>query len=347
MKVLPDHGLAPYHTFGIDAVATQIVEAETIDDFINIWHDAKFNNMPKLVVGQGSNLLFCEDYQGVIILNRIKGITLTETDDYYYLHVGGGEDWHQLVSWCVKHNIGGLENLALIPGCVGSSPIQNIGAYGIELKDVCQYVDVLDVNTNDVRRYESTDCEFGYRDSIFKHQLKDGHIIIAVGLCLPKQWQPQIAYAPLNQFDATTVTIQQVFDTVCAVRKAKLPDPKEIGNAGSFFKNPIISKVLRDKLLVDHPAMPSYGVDDQQVKLAAGWLIDQCGLKGYQIGGAKVHPLQALVLTNVGTATAQDVVNLAQYIVDRVVEKFGVALEHEVRFMAASAETHLSEILAS
>ncbi|PSU68438.1 UDP-N-acetylmuramate dehydrogenase [Photobacterium phosphoreum] len=347
MKVLPDHGLAPYHTFGIDAVAAQIVEAESIDDFVTIWRDSNFNTMPKLVVGQGSNLLFCEDYQGVIILNRIKGIALTETATSFCLHVGGGEDWHQLVSWCVKHNIGGLENLALIPGCVGSSPIQNIGAYGIELKDVCQYVDVLDVNTNEVKRYDAAACQFGYRDSIFKHQLKDGHIIVAVGFCLSKQWHPQIAYAPLNQFDATTVTIQQVFDAVCDVRKAKLPDPCKIGNAGSFFKNPIISKTLRDKLLVDYPSMPSYGVDDQHVKLAAGWLIDQCGLKGYQIGGAKIHPQQALVLTNIGTATAEDVIYLAQYVVDSVVTKFGVGLEHEVRFMAANAETHLSEILAS
>lgn len=344
MKFLHDHRLAPYHTFGIDVVATQIVEAESIDDFINIWHDSTFNEMTKLVVGQGSNLLFCEDYQGLVILNRIKGITLTETKKSFCLHVGGGEDWHQLVGWCVNQNIGGLENLALIPGCVGSSPIQNIGAYGVELKDICQYVDVLDVLTNEVKRYEAIACQFGYRDSIFKHQLKDGHIIVAVGFCLPKVWQPQIAYAPLNQFDLTTVTIQQVFDAVCAVRKVKLPDPAVIGNAGSFFKNPIISITLRDKLLVDYPAMPSYGIDNGHVKLAAGWLIDQCGLKGYQIGGAKVHPQQALVLTNVGTATAQDVIDLAQHVVESVATKFGVALEHEVRFMAANAETHLAEI---
>lgn len=346
MKVLHDHGLAPYHTFGIDVTATQIVEAENIDDFIHIWHDSSFNNMAKLVVGHGSNLLFCEDYQGVIILNRIKGITLKETAASFCLHVGGGEDWHQFVHWCVDRNIGGLENLALIPGCVGSSPIQNIGAYGVELKDVCQYVDVLDVITHKIKRYDAETCQFGYRDSVFKHQLKDGHIIVAVGFCLPKIWQPKIAYAPLNQFDIATVTLQQVFDTVCEVRKAKLPDPAVIGNAGSFFKNPIISKIARDKLLVDYPAMPSYGVDNQHVKLAAGWLIDQCGLKGYQIGGAKVHPQQALVLTNVGTATAQDVIQLAQFVVDSVAIKFDIALEHEVRFMAANVETNLAEIQA-
>ncbi|MCD9500543.1 UDP-N-acetylmuramate dehydrogenase [Photobacterium carnosum] len=346
MKVLHDHGLAPYHTFGIDVTATQIVEAENIDDFIHIWHDSSFNNMAKLVVGHGSNLLFCEDYQGVIILNRIKGITLKETAASFCLHVGGGEDWHQFVHWCVDRNIGGLENLALIPGCVGSSPIQNIGAYGVELKDVCQYVDVLDVITHEIKRYDAETCQFGYRYSVFKHQLKDGHIIVAVGFCLPKIWQPKIAYAPLNQFDIATVTLQQVFDTVCEVRKAKLPDPAVIGNAGSFFKNPIISKIARDKLLVDYPAMPSYGIDNQHVKLAAGWLIDQCGLKGYQIGGAKVHPQQALVLTNVGTATAQDVIQLAQFVVDSVAIKFDIALEHEVRFMAANVETNLAEIQA-
>lgn len=346
MKVLHDHGLAPYHTFGIDVTATQIIEAENIDDFIHIWHDASFNNMAKLVVGHGSNLLFCEDYQGVVILNRIKGITQTETSTSFCLHVGGGEDWHQLVCWCVDRNIGGLENLALIPGCVGSSPIQNIGAYGVELKDVCQYVDVLDVITQEIKRYDAASCQFGYRDSIFKHQLKDGHIIVAVGFCLPKMWQPKIAYAPLNQFDIATVTLRQVFDTVCEVRKAKLPDPAVIGNAGSFFKNPIITKNMLNKLQVNYPTMPSYGVDDLHVKLAAGWLIDQCGLKGYQVGGAKVHPQQALVLTNIGTATAQDVISLAQYVVDSVAAKFDIALEHEVRFMAANVETHLAEIQA-
>ncbi|PSV16123.1 UDP-N-acetylenolpyruvoylglucosamine reductase [Photobacterium leiognathi subsp. mandapamensis] len=345
MKVLHESGLAPYHTFGIDVSAKYIVEASSVEDFLSIWQDEIYQAIPKLVVGQGSNLLFCEDYQGVIILNRIKGIDVVETAEYVDLHVGGGEDWHQFVAWTVDNGFNGLENLALIPGCVGSSPIQNIGAYGVELKDVCHYVDVLNVLTGESQRLMAEECNFGYRDSIFKHELKDSHIITAVGFRLAKDWQPQISYGPLAKFSLESVTAKEIFDEVCSVRCEKLPDPKVMGNAGSFFKNPIIGLASRDRLLSEFPNMPSYPVDSGHCKLAAGWLIDQCGLKGYQIGGAKVHPQQALVLTNTGNATALDVLHLAQYVVDTVAAKFDVALEHEVRFMAHDAETNLQEML--
>ncbi|KJF79596.1 UDP-N-acetylmuramate dehydrogenase [Photobacterium angustum] len=345
MKVLHENGLAPYHTFGIDVSAKYILEASSVEDLLAIWQDETYQEVPKLVVGQGSNLLFCEDYQGAIILNRIKGINVVDSAEYVDLHVGGGEDWHAFVSWAVENGFNGLENLALIPGCVGSSPIQNIGAYGVELKDVCQYVDVLNVQTGEVKRLMADECHFSYRDSIFKRELKDNHIITAVGFRLTKAWSPKIAYGPLAKFSLDTVTAKDIFDEVCAIRREKLPDPQVMGNAGSFFKNPIISLDVRDLLLSEYPNMPSYPVDEGHCKLAAGWLIDQCGLKGYQIGGAKIHQQQALVLTNVGNATAHDVLQLAKYVVDTVMAKFGVSLEHEVRFMAHNAETNLIEML--
>ncbi|WP_064601591.1 UDP-N-acetylmuramate dehydrogenase [Photobacterium sp. J15] len=344
MKVLQERSLAPFHTFGIEVAAEHIIVAESPRELVAIWQDEQYCSLPKMVVGQGSNILFCEDYAGVIVLNRIRGVEVTETADSYLLHVGAGEDWHQLVSSTIENNMPGLENLALIPGCVGSSPIQNIGAYGVELKDVCQYVDVIELETGKQSRIAAEDCQFGYRDSVFKHAMKNTHAIVAVGLCLSKHWQPNISYGPLAKFDAEDVTPQAIFDEVCRIRQLKLPDPKVLGNAGSFFKNPVVESKLRDKLLTLYPDMPSYAMADGSYKLAAGWLIDRCGLKGYQSGGAKVHEQQALVLINHHHATAQDVLTLARHVVSSVAQKFGVSLEHEVRFMNAHQETTLAEV---
>ncbi|MEJ2766680.1 UDP-N-acetylmuramate dehydrogenase [Photobacterium sp. MCCC 1A19761] len=345
MKVLQERSLASFHTFGIETQAQQILVAESTADLVAIWQDEQYRTMPKLIVGQGSNLLFCEDYAGVVVLNRIVGITVTETPSAYHLHVGAGEDWHQLVCETIARNMPGLENLALIPGCVGSSPIQNIGAYGVELKDICQYVDIVELATGKESRLTAEACQFGYRDSVFKHQLKETHAITAVGFVLSKDWQPNISYGPLAKFDASTVSAKEIFEEVCRVRREKLPDPAVLGNAGSFFKNPVVSRELRDKLLTQYPTMPSYEMSDGSCKLAAGWLIDQCGLKGHQIGGAKVHEQQALVLVNAGGACAGDVLALAAEVVSVVQQTFGVRLVHEVRFMAAAQETDLQEIL--
>ncbi|GAB3535571.1 UDP-N-acetylmuramate dehydrogenase [Photobacterium alginatilyticum] len=346
MKVLQERSLAPFHTFGIEVAAEHIVVAETAEDLVAIWQHEQYRTLPKLIVGQGSNLLFCENYAGVIVLNRISGIDITETTDNYQLHVGAGEDWHQLVCTTIENNMPGLENLALIPGCVGSSPIQNIGAYGVELKDICQYVDVVELETGKFSRLSAADCQFGYRDSIFKHAMKDSHAIIAVGLELPKEWLPNLGYGPLAKFDPDAVSAKDIFDEVCRIRQEKLPDPAVLGNAGSFFKNPVVDSEKRDALLQEYPQMPSYDVGNRCYKLAAGWLIDQCGLKGYEVGGAKVHEQQALVLVNHSQATARDVIELANDIVVTVDRTFGVTLEHEVRFMAASQETKLAEMMS-
>ncbi|UJF19193.1 UDP-N-acetylmuramate dehydrogenase [Vibrio sp. SS-MA-C1-2] len=345
MKILSDTDLAPHHTFGISAQAAAIVEAESMADLLAIWHADDYKNQIKLYIGQGSNLLFTQDYRGVVILNRLKGINVSEDTDNWYLEVQAGEDWHQFVTWCVEHGYNGLENLALIPGCVGSSPIQNIGAYGVEIKDVCHYVDLLDLDSQQVTRLSNEDCQFGYRESRFKQDKQGNKVIVQVGFKLAKQWQPTLNYAGLNHFDNQVVTAKEVFNAVCQVRQSKLPDPKQIGNAGSFFKNPVITQAQSDTLLIHYPTMPHHFVTGG-VKVAAGWLIDQAGLKGKQIGGAQVHPKQALVLTNTGTATAQDIIDLASFVVEQVKTKFSIELEHEVRFMAADRETSLSELLA-
>lgn len=345
MNILPERSLAPFHTFHLDVNADVIIEANSPTDILSIWQSEEYQNQPKLLLGQGSNMLFTVPFQGVVVLNRIKGITTTESKQGFHLHVGAGEDWHQLVEWTVDNNMPGLENLALIPGCVGSSPIQNIGAYGVELKDVCEYVDVLDLVTGEQQRLSNSQCLFGYRDSIFKHAHKENKAIIAVGLLLERQWQPKLSYGPLSELESDFVTARDIFERVCSIRQEKLPDPNVIGNAGSFFKNPVIAIAQRDKILVSYSNLPSYGVSDTECKLAAGWLIDQCGLKGHQIGGAKVHQQQALVLINTGTATSKDVTQLAAYVVEQVKQKFGILLEHEVRFMSATAETHLAEVI--
>ncbi|SKA69902.1 UDP-N-acetylmuramate dehydrogenase [Enterovibrio nigricans] len=343
MKTLPTKSLKPFHTFGLDVDAKEIIEAHSVEDILAIWRDKE--SEPKLILGEGSNLLFCEDYAGIVILNRLKGIEVEEIVTGWRLHVAGGENWHDLVRWTVEQNIPGLENLALIPGLVGSAPIQNIGAYGVELNDRCEYVDALMLDSGEIVRLTAEECEFGYRDSIFKGRLKNKAMIVAVGLLLPKVWHPVIGYGALNELaDKQDLSVLDVFNEVCTIRNEKLPNPKEIGNAGSFFKNPVVSKSQADNLEVHYDKMPRFTVSDDEVKLAAGWLIDQCGLKGCRIGGASVHEKQALVLTNAESATASDVVALAKHVVDTVNAKFGVTLEHEVRFIGASAETTLEAV---
>ncbi|TCP96283.1 UDP-N-acetylmuramate dehydrogenase [Cricetibacter osteomyelitidis] len=330
--------LRPFHTFAVPAQAKRIIEIYSIDQLIVVWAENQQTNEPVLFLGQGSNVLFLEDFQGTVLINKLKGINQTDDENFHYLHVNGGENWHELVQWTLKHQIYGLENLALIPGCAGTAPVQNIGAYGVEFKDVCDYVDVLNLNTGEQFRLATKQCKFGYRESVFKHQYNTGYFITAVGLKLAKNWQPTLAYGSLSKFDKSAVTSQEIFNEVCAMRQAKLPDYKQWGNAGSFFKNPTVSKALAGSLLQQYPTMPHFPQADGSVKLAAGWLIDQCGLKGYQIGGAAVHENQALVLINKDNATGQDVVALARHVRKAVGEQFNVWLQPEVRFIAATGE---------
>ncbi|WP_333610179.1 UDP-N-acetylmuramate dehydrogenase [Pantoea piersonii] len=333
------------NTLGLAIRARDRILAETPEMILSAWRNARMKNEPFILLGEGSNVLFLEDFAGTVVLNRIKGIDIQEQDDAWKLHVGAGENWHALVEATLKKGIPGLENLALIPGMAGSAPIQNIGAYGVEFRDVCEYVDVLNLDTGATQRLHREECAFGYRDSIFKHQYQQGYAIVAVGLSLNKRWQPVLTYGDLTRLNPATVTAWEVFHAVCHMRQSKLPDPRVTGNVGSFFKNPLISLERAEKLKLACPGMPCYPQGNGEVKLAAGWLIDQCQLKGFRIGGAAVHQQQALVLINAEHATSQDIVALAKTVRERVGQKFDVWLEPEVRFIGAQGECNAVEAI--
>lgn len=338
--------LKPYHTFSLPVYADEIVFADTQDTLVGCWRKAAKQHTPVLMLGEGSNVLFLENYSGTVLVNRLKGIEIVEDDGEWRLHVGAGENWHHLVEYTLQHGVPGLENLALIPGCVGSAPIQNIGAYGTEFKQFCDYVDVLDLANNQVTRLSAAACRFAYRESIFKHEYRDGFAIVAVGLRLSKRWAPVLGYGDLARLDPATATPKAIFDTVCDMRRNKLPDPQRTGNAGSFFKNPVVSAVQAQAILTRYPNAPHYPQPNGDVKFAAGWLIDQCHLKGHQIGGAAVHQQQALVLINLHDAVSSDVVSLARYVRNQVAETFSIWLEPEVRFIGAKGEVNAVEVLS-
>ncbi|QIZ78954.1 UDP-N-acetylmuramate dehydrogenase [Ferrimonas lipolytica] len=330
MSVSTSQDLSQWHTFGLPAQANHAVTVTSIEELKQALQLEQYRSLPKLILGGGSNVLFTESFTGLLIRNRIMGKRVESHDDNFELHIGAGEEWDPLVRWCLDQGIAGLENLGLIPGTMGAAPIQNIGAYGVELADYCSYVDYLDLELMTLIRVDAASCNFGYRDSIFKRELLGNAVICAVGLTIPKQWQPQLRYGPLQQLQQPTP--QQIYDEVVAVRQSKLPDPDQLGNAGSFFKNPLISKQQYQLLQQQFGDIPGYG-DDNAVKVPAGWLIDKCGLKGHQIGGAAVHQLQALVLVNIGNAVAEDVLALARLVIDSVEQRYGIELEPEVRIL--------------
>lgn len=340
------NSLKSLNTFSIEARAHSVIVANSVEQLCLAWQSSYRQNEPVLLLGEGSNVLFLEDFAGKVIVNRIKGIEIQERDEAWLLHVGAGENWHQLVELTLSKGLAGLENLALIPGCAGSAPIQNIGAYGIELQQLCEYVDVIKLADGTVERLTAEQCQFGYRDSIFKHQYRTGYAIVALGLRLAKKWQPVLSYGDLRNLDPHTVTPQQVFDAVCHMRRSKLPDPKVAGNAGSFFKNPLVSAETAAGLKEHYPTIPLYPQESGEMKLAAGWLIERCELKGLHLGGAAVHDKQALVLINCGNASGEDIVNLARIVRQTVAKQFNIWLEPEVRFIAADGETNAVEAIA-
>lgn len=344
MQIQLNAELKPYHTFSLSQRCEVLVEVTSLDELLEVYSKPEWHTLPKLILGKGSNVLFTQFYAGVVVINRLRGIDAKLKGEDVFLHVMGGEDWPDLVEMAVDNKWCGLENLALIPGCAGSAPIQNIGAYGVEFNDVCEYVEYLDLTTMMIKRLTQTECQFGYRDSIFKRDLYGTVVITAVGLKLTTSWSPNLAYGPLQGLDENC-SLQQVYDVICQTRLAKLPDPEHIGNAGSFFKNPLITQNHYQHLLQQFPDLVAYPAGGE-MKVAAGWLIDQCGLKGFKIGGAQVHPQQALVLTNVDDASLDDVISLAQHVVDCVSSRYQITLEHEVRFMGHDSETNLGEVLS-
>ncbi|WP_339387386.1 UDP-N-acetylmuramate dehydrogenase [Vibrio caribbeanicus] len=346
MQIFAQADLSSSHTFSISQTCSYLVKVTTIEEIKHVYQKREWSKLPKLIIGKGSNVLFTQPFQGIVVVNNLLGKSVNETDAHWLLHIAGGEDWPELVKWSVEQGYYGLENLALIPGCAGSAPIQNIGAYGVELKDICEYVDILCLETFNTKRMSPEECQFGYRDSIFKHALFQKVMIVAIGLRLPKKWSANTDYGPLQSLKSEMLSAQQVYERVCKIRMEKLPDPNKIGNAGSFFKNPIISNQLFEDLRKQFPDLAAYPTEDG-VKVAAGWLIEQCQLKGHQIGGAQVHPKQALVLINKDNATANDVIKLAATVRQIVLEKYQIALEHEVRFIGSHTETNLETIIES
>lgn len=330
--------LRPFNTMGIDARARMLLPVQTLDELHAVRADPALHRLPRLVLGGGSNLLFTGDVDGLVLHMRGTGVAIVgETGDAVLVRAAAGESWHGLVSWTLAHGLGGMENLSLIPGSVGASPIQNIGAYGSELKDCFHELTAFDFETGALMHLDRAACEFGYRDSIFKHRLRDRAVILDVTFALPKRWQPNLRYAELAQeIDARGLhapSAAEVGAAVVAIRQRKLPDPALLGNAGSFFKNPVVPAAKRDALLAQHRQLVSYAQGDGSFKLAAGWLIDQCGWKGRAMGAAGVYEKQALVLVNRGGASGAEIVALAQAIQRDVESRFGVRLEPEPVFV--------------
>jgi len=335
MIISENVSLKPYNTFGIEANARVFAEMQSVQDIQIFCNTPRYKDQQKLILGGGSNILFTQEYDGIIVKMNTKGIIkIKETKDHVYLNVQAGEVWDDFVNYCLQNNFGGLENLVLIPGNVGSCPIQNIGAYGIEVKDCIESVEVMDIYTLQMYELNNNECCFGYRNSIFKNELKDKVIILSVTFRLTKKHTLHLEYpaiqAELDASGTNKPTIQSVAQAVANIRKCKLPDPKEIGNAGSFFKNPSVSKSDFNKLKSNFPNISSYTQTDGTFKIPAGWLIEQCGWKGHREGDAGVHKNQALVLVNYESATGKDILNLANKIQKSVLEKFGLQLEMEV-----------------
>ncbi|CAL1329146.1 UDP-N-acetylenolpyruvoylglucosamine reductase [Candidatus Providencia siddallii] len=327
-----------FNSFGIKANAVSIHIARNIQSLHQQYINAKNKQLPILLLGYGSNVLFVDNFKGIVIINRIKGLKLSETNKFWHIHVYSGENWHKLIIKLLKKGIYGAENLAMIPGCVGSAPIQNIGAYGLELKDICEYVDIISLKTKEINRISASKCNFKYRDSIFKYRYKQTHAIISVGLIFSKIWSPKLSYDILKKFNPLTVTPQQIFKTICKIRKNKLPNPSVIGNAGSFFKNPIISIEQAQKIKQKYPNCPQYIQSNSKIKISAAWLIDQCGLKGFEFGGAAVYIKQSLILINKNNASWKDIINLAKILNKSVIARFNIFLEPEVRFIGKKGE---------
>ena len=330
--------LQPYNTFGIHAKAQYFAR---FSDTVGLQSILSERPTPHLLtIGGGSNILLTKDFGGLVLKNEIKGIELVKEDeDYYYVKAGGGENWHRFVLYCIEHNYAGIENLSLIPGCVGASPMQNIGAYGVEIKEVFHELEAFHINDRRIDIFKLEDCRFGYRESVFKHTYKGQYIITSVTYRLNKKPVFHTSYGAVQQqLDAMHVrdlSIKAVSDAVVAIRSSKLPDPAKIGNAGSFFKNPTIQKHWFEQLEKEYPDIKGFPAPDHStdVKVAAGWLIEKAGWKGYREGNIGVHAQQALVLVNYGGGSGKSILDLSDRIIESIRGKFGITLEREVNII--------------
>lgn len=338
-----DYPLAPHTTFGLPARAAHYIELTDSSDLPEICRLPEFDAATVCWLGGGSNVLFMQDFPSLVVRMATRGIReLERTPDSVLLEAQAGENWHEFVQSSLHMGLGGLENLSLIPGTVGASPVQNIGAYGVEVKERIHSVRCFDVQAQEWRELSNAECRFAYRDSIFKHEGRQRYVITSVVFRLDTQFVPNVKYGDLaqvlvEQCGGRTPTAQDVAHAVCAIRRSKLPDPAVLGNVGSFYKNPLVDAAHAQTLLAQYPQMPHYPQPDGRVKLAAGWLIDQCGLKGKTIGGAAVHDKQALVLVNKNRATAADVRALSDEICRIVAQRFAVDLQPEPVWLPLAA----------
>ncbi|XBC38230.1 MAG: UDP-N-acetylmuramate dehydrogenase [Buchnera aphidicola (Floraphis choui)] len=328
-----EQSLKRFHTFKINEYAKKIIIIRNINTLIKIWKTCKKKEISFLILGEGSNTLFSKYYNGIVAINKIKGIKITETRKNWLIYAKGGVKWHNLVTHTLNVGIYGLENLAFIPGTVGAAPIQNIGAYGLEFKDICDYIEIFSLTYRNVIKIKNKYCMFKYRDSIFKNANYYNYIILAVGIKLPKKWIPNVSYLSLQNLDRNNLTAYTIFNHIKRIRNEKFPNLNIIGHAGSFFKNPIINKNCAKKLLFKYKNLPNYPESNNNIKISAGWLIEQCQLKGYSIGGAQVCQNQALVLINKYKATAKDVLTLANIVQNKVKQKFNIFLELEIKII--------------
>lgn len=335
MNIIQNQSLKNYNTFGIDTNAQQFVSVNSISEL----KDILSNNKEIFILGGGSNMLLTQDISKLVVHIDIKGKEIVEeNDDFVIVKAQAGENWHEFVLWCIDQNFGGIENLSLIPGNVGTTPIQNIGAYGVEIKDTMFSCEALNKKTLAIETFTNAQCKFEYRESVFKNELKDKYIITSVSFKLSKRnHNVSTTYGAIEtelvQQNIKNPTLKDVSNAVIAIRQSKLPDPKELGNSGSFFKNPIVSNEIYEKAKALHPEMPHYVVSETHVKVPAGWLIEQAGFKGKRFGDAGVHKNQALVLVNYGAATGAEIVALSKNIQQTILEQFGIAIEAEVNII--------------
>lgn len=335
-QVVENYSLKEYNTFGIDAKAQYFTIISSLESYVALLKTGHYAHVPHLFLGGGSNILCTKHIEALVVKNEIKGFEVIQEDvNHVILRSGAGELWDDLVSYAVQHNWSGIENLALIPGTVGAAPMQNIGAYGVELKDTFDHLEALNLETLVVERFEKSQCQFGYRESYFKHEGKGKYLISTVCFKLSKKPNIKTSYGAiqtvLNAKGIFKPTISDISTVVIEIRKSKLPDPKEIGNSGSFFKNPTVTAQEAARLVHTYPGIPNYPVEgSKDIKFPAGWFIEQAGWKGYREGDAGVHVNQALVLVNYGHATGTQILEIAEKIKASVYEKFGISLEIEV-----------------
>lgn len=338
MNIIENYPLLKLNTFGIDVKAKYFVSINTVNELIELTKTKVFKDLRLLILGGGSNILFTKDFDGLVILNNINGKEIIDqTQQSIFLKIGAGENWHELVMYTVDNGWGGIENLSLIPGNTGTAPMQNIGAYGVEIKETFVELEALEISSGKIVKFNNSDCEFGYRESIFKNKIKNQYIILNITLELKKNPVLNINYgdvkAILESQDIKNPAIKEVSNAIISIRQSKLPDPKKIGNSGSFFKNPIVSLNQLEFIKKKYPNVVNYEINENEFKIAAGWMIEKAGWKGRKFNNYGVHEKQALVLVNYGLANGMEIFNLSEEIILDIKDKFGITLEREVNII--------------